>query len=98
DIHLECQRENIRVRYRVDGVLHPVAYISHEKYRHMIASLASAANVSTQESHPQTGHISREYKLATGENVTINLRVETVPTVYGMDVVMRLFNMKLENL
>lgn len=96
DIHLECQKENIRVRFRVDGVLHPVAYISHEKYRHLIASLASAANVSTQEDNPQTGHISRAYKMATGEEVTINLRVETVPTVFGMDAVMRLFNMRLE--
>ncbi|MBX4201391.1 GspE/PulE family protein [Candidatus Saccharibacteria bacterium] len=98
DIHLECQKENIRVRFRVDGVLHPVAAISHEKYRHLSASLASAANVSTQETEPQTGHISRAYKMATGEEVTINLRVETVPTVYGMDAVMRLFNMRLDML
>ena len=98
DIHLECQKENIRVRFRVDGVLHPVAYISHEKYHHLSASLASAANVSTQDDQPQTGHISRAYKMATGEEVTINLRVETVPTVHGMDAVMRLFNMRLEYL
>jgi len=98
DIHLECQKENIRVRFRVDGVLHPVAFVSHEKYRHLSASLASAANVSTNETEPQTGHISRAYKMATGEEVSINLRVETVPTVYGMDVVMRLFNMRLDML
>lgn len=98
DIHLECQKENVRVRYRVDGVLHPVAFIGHEKYRHLSASIASAANVSTNETEPQTGHISRAYKLATGEEVSINLRVETVPTVYGMDVVMRLFNMRLDML
>lgn len=96
DIHLECQKENIRVRFRVDGVLHPVAYISHDKYRHLGASLASAANVSTQDTEPQTGHISRTYKMSTGEDVTVNLRVETVPSVYGMDAVMRLFNMSLE--
>jgi type II secretory ATPase GspE/PulE/Tfp pilus assembly ATPase PilB-like protein len=98
DIHLENQKENIRVRFRVDGVLHPVAYISHDKYRHLAASIASAANVSTQDAEPQTGHISRSFKLATGEDVTVNLRVETVPTVYGMDVVMRLFNLTLEAL
>jgi type II secretory ATPase GspE/PulE/Tfp pilus assembly ATPase PilB-like protein len=34
--------------------------------------------------------------MSTGEEVTINLRVETIPTVYGMDVVMRLFNMRIE--
>ena len=96
DIHLENQRENVRVRFRVDGVLHPVAYVSNEKYRHLIAALASAANVSTSADDAQTGHISRQYKMATGEEVVLNLRVETVPTVYGMDVVMRLFNMRLD--
>src|SRR5581483_6480722 len=40
DIHLEAQKENVRVRFRVDGVLHPVAYIGHEKYRHLSSSLA----------------------------------------------------------
>ncbi len=96
DIHLENQRENVRIRFRVDGVLHPVAYLAPEKYRHLSAALASAANVSLNVKEPQTGHISRQYKLATGEDVTLNLRVETVPTVYGMDAVMRLFNLKLE--
>jgi type II secretory ATPase GspE/PulE/Tfp pilus assembly ATPase PilB-like protein len=96
DIHLECQKDNIRVRFRVHGVLHPVAYISHDKYQHFSTSLASAANVYAQSAEPQAGHISRAYKLATGEEVTVNLRVETVPTVYGMDAVMRLFNINLE--
>lgn len=96
DIHMECQRDNIRIRFRVDGVLHPIAYLSNEKYHHLISALAAAANVSTSTNSAQSGHISKEYKMATGEAVTINLRVETVPSVYGMDVVMRLFNMQLE--
>lgn len=98
DIHLECQRESIRVRIRVDGVLHPVANITHEKYRQVLSSIAIAANVSTGSPDPQTGHINKTYKLATGDEVNVNLRVETVPTVYGIDVVMRLFNFKLEYL
>jgi type II secretory ATPase GspE/PulE/Tfp pilus assembly ATPase PilB-like protein len=103
DIHMENQKDNVRIRFRIDGVLHPVAYLDHEKYRHMGSAVASAANVSTDAEDAQTGHISKSYKLATGEDVQLNLRVETVPAVYGMDVVMRLFNMrvdlfKLENL
>jgi type IV pilus assembly protein PilB len=96
DIHLENQKDDVRIRFRIDGVLHPVAYLDHEKYRHMGSAIASAANVSTDAEDAQTGHISRSYKLATGEEVPINLRVETVPAVYGMDVVMRLFNMRIE--
>jgi type II secretory ATPase GspE/PulE/Tfp pilus assembly ATPase PilB-like protein len=98
DIHLECQKDSIRVRIRVDGVLHPIASISHDKYRQVLSSIAIAANVSTGSPEAQTGHINKNYRLATGEEVTVNLRVETVPTVYGIDVVMRLFNFNLEYL
>jgi type II secretory ATPase GspE/PulE/Tfp pilus assembly ATPase PilB-like protein len=96
DIHLECQKQSIRVRIRVDGVLHPIAELTHAKYRQLLSSVAIAANVSTGSPDAQTGHINKTYKLATGEDVTVNLRVETVPTVYGIDVVMRLFNLKME--
>lgn len=103
DIHLECQENEVRVRMRVDGVLHPIAGINYEKYRQVLSSIAIAANVSTGDPEAQTGHINKAYKLATGDEVTVNLRVETVPTVYGIDVVMRLFNfdyefLKLDNL
>lgn len=96
DIHLECQREGVRVRLRVDGVLHPIAALTYAKYRTLLSSIAIAANVSTGDPNPQTGHINKTYRMATGEDVTVNLRVETVPTVYGIDVVMRLFNLKME--
>ncbi len=98
DIHLECQKEAVRIRFRVDGVLHPIAELSHDKYRQVISTIAIAANVSTGSPEPQTGHINKTYRLATGEEVNVNLRVETVPTVFGLDVVMRLFNLQLEYL
>lgn len=96
DIHLECQKESVRVRIRVDGVLHPIATIANDKYRQVLSSIAIAANVSTNNPDPETGHINKTYKLATGEDVSVNLRVETVPTAYGVDVVMRLFNLRME--
>lgn len=98
DIHLENQKEAVRIRFRVDGVLHPIANLSHEKYRQLLGAVAVTANVSTNAKEAQTGHINKPYKMATGEDVNVNLRVETVPTVYGQDIVMRLFNLKLEYL
>lgn len=95
DIHLECQKDHVRVRIRVDGVLHPVAVLSYEKYRTLLSSVAIEANISTGEPRPQAGHINKSYKLATGEQVTVNLRVEAISTAYGLDVVMRLFNFDL---
>lgn len=96
DIHLETQKDNVRIRFRVDGVLHPVAYISHDKHKLLMSTIAVEANVSTASPEPQSGHINRSFRMATGEEVTVNLRVETVPTIYGQDVVMRLFNLKME--
>lgn len=94
DIHIETQRENVRVRFRIDGVLHPIAQLSIEKYRVLISAIASAGNVSTASPDAQQGHISQHLKLADTTEVDINLRLETVPTINGMDVVMRLFNME----
>ena len=96
DIHLENQKDHVRIRFRVDGVLHPVATLAPDKYRQLMSSIAIAANISTASDDAQSGHINREYKMATGEQVTVNLRLETVQAVYGQDVVMRLFNLHVE--
>lgn len=93
DIHLETQRDFIRIRFRVDGVLHPVAKLTTEKYRILISAIASAGNISTSADSAQQGHIAQRLRMADGMEVDINLRLETTPTVAGMDVVMRLFNM-----
>lgn len=90
DIHIENQRDNVRIRLRVDGALHPVAEISHDKYRVLTGALASRANISTAATEAQTGHMQRDSVVNEGK--TVNMRIETVPTTFGMDVVVRLFN------
>jgi type II secretory ATPase GspE/PulE/Tfp pilus assembly ATPase PilB-like protein len=96
DIHLESEQNGARIRFRVDGVLHPVANLNSEKYKHLISALASSANISTNSGDAQTGHINRTSTMADGAQVEVNLRVETVTAVYGMDCVLRLFNMHPE--
>lgn len=96
DIHIENQIDKVRIRFRVDGVLHIIASLSKDKYRQLSSAIAVAANVSTSSDDAQAGHINKTYSLATGEQVTVNLRVETINSVHGMDVVMRLFNMRME--
>ncbi|MEO8105070.1 MAG: GspE/PulE family protein [Candidatus Saccharibacteria bacterium] len=93
DIHLETQVNDIRIRLRIDGVLHPIARILKDKYRVLIAAIASAGNVSTSANEAQQGHIAQKVKMADDSTVDVNVRLETVPTINGMDVVMRLFNM-----
>jgi type II secretory ATPase GspE/PulE/Tfp pilus assembly ATPase PilB-like protein len=93
DIHAECQRGFVRIRFRIDGVLHPIAQLSYEKYRLLISAIASASNISTSANEAQQGHIAQRVRMANGSEVDVNVRLETVPTINGMDFVMRLFNM-----
>lgn len=93
DIHVETQRGFVRVRFRIDGILHPIAQLDYEKYRILVSAVASAGNISTSSPDAQQGHISQHLTMADGAEVDINLRLETVPTINGMDMVMRLFNM-----
>lgn len=96
DIHLEDQRDDVRIRLRVDGTLHPIATLTKDKYRVLFASIASKADISTAASDAQTGHMQQELKHADGTMRLLNMRIETVPTVYGQDAVIRLFNFDAE--
>ena len=91
DIHIENQRSDIRIRMRVDGALHSVAHLSREKYRVLMGELARNASVSTAATTPQSGHMQVDVETDSGTHL-LNIRVETVPTMYGQDAVLRLFN------
>lgn len=91
DIHIENQRTKIRIRMRIDGVLHPVADLDNDRYRVILGTLASRANLSTASTESQSGHIQQELKQG-DKTKLLNLRIEMVPTLYGQDSVLRLFN------
>ena len=91
DIHIENERDSIRVRMRVDGALHPVAQLERSRYRIIMGELASRAGVSSASMESQSGHMQMEITTDQGTHL-LNLRVETVPTLYGQDAVLRLFN------
>lgn len=91
DIHIENTRQDIRIRMRVDGALHPVAHLDKDRYRVIMGELASRANISTAAKEAQSGHMQKDIT-RDGATHTLNMRVETVPTMYGQDAVLRLFN------
>ena len=91
DIHIENLRGEIRIRMRVDGLLHPVAVIDRDRYRIFMGELSSRANVSMATNKPQSGHMQKEIS-RDGVSHILNIRVETIPTMYGQDAVLRLFN------
>ncbi len=91
DIHIENTRDSIRIRLRVDGALHPVAELGKDRYRVVMATLASRAGLSTAARDPQSGQIHHDIH-RDGASHLLNLRVEMVPTLFGQDAVLRLFN------
>lgn len=91
DIHIENLRSAIRIRMRVDGILHPVAEISRDRYRIFMGELSSRAGVSIASTKPQSGHMQKDIT-RDGATHLLNIRVEMVPTMYGQDAVLRLFN------
>ena len=91
DIHIENLRNEIRIRMRVDGILHPVANIDKDRYRIFMGELSSRASVSMASNQPQSGHMQKEIT-RDGATHLLNIRVETIPTMDGQDAVLRLFN------
>lgn len=104
DIHLENEKDYVRLRFRIDGTLHGVANLSKDKFRQLNSSVAVRSNVSVNAPEPQTGHMVYELPATEGHPAkTINMRIETAPSSNGQDAVIRLFAlnrelMKLDNL
>ena len=92
DIHCENEVRKVRLRVRVHGALHPIMELDKDQYRILVAAIASAANLSTSAHDAQTGHIGQSHLMDDGRRVVMNLRVETIPAIHGMDIVMRFFS------
>ncbi|HET7479179.1 MAG TPA: ATPase, T2SS/T4P/T4SS family [Rubrobacteraceae bacterium] len=88
DIHIEPQGQDLKVRLRVDGVLREVMSIPRALQNGVIARLKILANLDIAERRiPQDGRFS--VRLG-GRKV--DLRVASLPTVYGEEVVLRLLD------
>ncbi len=88
DIHIEPEEDELKTRFRVDGMLHEVS--SPPKYLQsaIISRIKIAANLDIAERRiPQDGRFTIKM-----EGKEIDIRVSTVPTIYGENVVMRLLD------
>jgi type II secretory ATPase GspE/PulE/Tfp pilus assembly ATPase PilB-like protein len=86
DVHIEAEEHNIAVRLRLDGILHDAATLKKESYKKIISriKLVSSLKINITEK-PQDGRFT--IKLSEGD---VDVRVSTIPTVYGESIVMRL--------
>ena len=89
DIHVEPYEKRLRVRYRVDGVLHESASPPISLANRLVARIKILSRLDIAERRvPQDGRL----KLAGQRNTKIDFRVSTLPTVHGEKVVMRLLD------
>ncbi len=86
DIHLEPCEDKMSIRIRVDGLLHEVIVVPKELENAVVSRLKIMARMDiAQRNIPQDGHVN-----ITVHGETMDLRVSTLPTVYGEKVVIRL--------
>ncbi len=99
DIHIEPAEKDIRIRYRIDGVLHEVMRSPKNIQAGLISRLKVMAEINIAERRlPQDGRIG----LVVGGKA-VDLRLATLPTVYGEKIVIRILDkssvlLKLEDL
>ncbi|AHF91538.1 secretion system protein E [Opitutaceae bacterium TAV5] len=92
DIHFEPQEEQLRIRYRVDGLLVPVPVPDNlRRYQDAIISrvkIMARLNIS-EKRLPQDGRINFR-----AGNTNLDIRVSTMPTIYAESISLRLLNQR----
>ncbi len=88
DIHIEPYEKQVRVRYRIDGQLHEMMSPPFKMRAAVISRVKIMADLDIAEKRvPQDGRIKIRM-----HNKSIDLRVSTLPTIYGEKVVMRILD------
>jgi len=86
DIHIEPSDKVSRIRYRVDGVLHPIYTIPRRLHPSIVTRIKIMSNLDIGEQRiPQDGGFNFQLGMK-----NINIRVSTYPTPYGESVVLRI--------
>ncbi|HVZ45299.1 MAG TPA: GspE/PulE family protein [Ramlibacter sp.] len=89
DIHLEPRREQGVIRFRIDGVLHPVYQMPMGVLNAMIARIKLLGRMDVVEKRrPQDGRI----KTRNPRGEEVEMRLSTLPTAFGEKMVMRIFD------
>ncbi len=88
DVHIEPYENDVRVRYRIDGILHEIFRKPKKFAAPMVARIKIMAKMKLEEKRkPQDGRI----RVRMGDRM-IDLRVATVPTVFGEKVAIRILD------
>jgi len=93
DIHIEAFETEVRLRFRMDGVLHAILTYPIRLHSAVISRIKILANLKIDEKRvPQDGRIDFKAYDYLEKKHNADLRVSTLPTVHGEKVVMRIAN------
>lgn len=86
DVHIEAEETSIVLRFRLDGILHDAATLDKGEYTRLVSriKLLSGLKINVSDT-PQDGRLTIKM-----HDEDIDLRVSTIPTVYGESVVLRI--------
>jgi type IV pilus assembly protein PilB len=88
DVHIEPLKDKVRVRFRVDGVLHTSLFLPVSSYPALVARIKILCNMKLDEKRkPQDNRFTTNV-----DGRKIDFRVSTFPTYYGEKLVMRLLD------
>ncbi|NTW27969.1 MAG: Flp pilus assembly complex ATPase component TadA [Coriobacteriia bacterium] len=88
DIHFEPQEHQLRIRYRIDGVLQDVANLPKSTQAGILSRVKVMADMDiTERRRPQDGRIALKM-----DEMTLDMRVATLPTPNGEGIVIRVLN------
>ncbi|MDX9893679.1 MAG: GspE/PulE family protein [Patescibacteria group bacterium] len=86
DIHIEAEERGVKVRFRIDGILHDVAELDKKMWPQVVARVKLVAKLKINiEDRPQDGRFTIFFT-----DDKVDVRVSALPTAYGESVVMRL--------
>jgi type IV pilus assembly protein PilB len=92
DIHVEPYEKEMRVRYRIDGILYEMMHPPLKLREAMTSRVKILAKLDIAEKRlPQDGRIKIKTKVQ-GRNKDLDYRVSTLPTIFGEKIVMRLLD------
>jgi len=88
DVHVEPIKDRLKVRFRVDGILHPAIYLPLKVHPAIIARVKILANLKIDETRvPQDGRFSTKF-----DDKEIDYRISTFPTTRGEKVAIRVLD------
>ncbi len=88
DIHFEPESDLVRLRYRLDGLLHEVATIDKERYQRVLSRVKVLSKMKLNITKaPQDGRFTIRQS-----DIAIEVRVSVLPSEYGESIVMRLLD------